>query len=166
MKKIVIAFTVGFLLVFSGCGNKEQKSAGNSYIKVGNVLSDITLNDQFGKPHTIAEGTEKVIFVFQKGTGHLVKSFFNKQPKNYFAIHNIQFIADVSPMPALIRDYVALPDLQEHEYPVMLITDEAIAAKYKDASNIDTVTVATLKNKEIIEVRSVATEEALKQAIE
>ncbi len=167
MKKIsgLILATALSSLLLSGCSTKEEVQ-NQSQIAVGKKLENVTLKDQFDKPHTLTNDTKKVIFVFQKDTGHLVKAYLNKQPLEYMDKRAIRFIADVSPMPALIRDYVAMPDLQKHGYPVMLITDKELAKRFKDKTNEAVITVATLDNLTITDVKRVGTEAELQKAID
>lgn len=162
--KIIMSASLSALFL-AGCNTKTEPS-GASQISVGKKLENVTLKDQFDKPHTLTNDTKKVIFVFQKDTGHLVKAYLNTKPLDYMDKRGIRFIADVSPMPSFIRDYVAMPDLQKHGYPVMLITDKEIAKRFKDQSNEAVITVATLDNLSIMDVKTVSTEVELQKAID
>lgn len=167
MKKISKLILAGVMsvLFLTGCDSKgELKSS--SQIAVGKKLDNITLKDQFDKPHTLTNDTKKVIFVFQKDTGHLVKGYLNTKPADYMDKRAIRFIADVSPMPAVIRDYVAMPDLRKYAYPVMLITDKEFARRFKNKTNEAVITVVTLDNLTIADVKRVSTEAELQKAID
>lgn len=167
MKKISKLFLITVLsaLFLVGCGKKDEAQSA-SQIAIGKKLENITLKDQFDKTHTITNETKKVIFVFQKGTGHLVKAYLNTKPTDYMQKKAIGFIADVSPMPGFIRDYVAMPDLRKHNYPVMLITDKEVAKHFKDETNEEVITVVTLDSLVITDIKKLTTEAELQKAID
>ncbi len=175
VKKFVFFISVVSTLVFSGCGDKEVIDTKSVAISSGTVAKKIvigakmeafTLNDQFEKPHTLDEKTKKIIFVFTKATGHMVKGYLNTKPVDYLQKRDIAFVADVSPMPSIIRNMFAIPDLQEHEYPVWLILDEAVAAGYKPEKESEKVMIITLDNLNVSGVKFVATEADIKAAID
>ncbi len=175
MKRFIFLASVISVLVFSGCSDKEvidTKSVTISSgpvaknITIGTLMDAFTLNDQFEKPHTLTADTKKVIFVFTKATGHMVKEYLNAKPVDYLQSKNITFVADVSPMPSIIRNMFAIPDLQEHEYPVLLILDEAFGQSYKNEANAEKVMIVTLDNLNVTGVKFVATEADLQAEID
>jgi hypothetical protein len=78
---------------------------------------------------------------------------------------NALFIADISGMPAVIRNTFALPDFKKSPYSVMLIYDKNIAKTLKDDKNGDKITIAKLKNKEIVSIKYISTEDELKKEL-
>lgn len=160
-------------LLFAGCSKEisdqndsAQGANGSAKIAVGSRLEPFTLKEQFDKPHTLGEDTKKIIFVFEKATGHLVKEYLDTKPADYLQRRKILFVADVSPMPSLIRKYVALPDLREHQYPVMLIYDEAFANSYKNKKFADKVMIVTLDKLVVKGVKFVSDAAELEKEIE
>jgi hypothetical protein len=165
LKKLLILVSVSLLLFgFGGCSKKDNNNV--SSLKIDSKLDNVTLKDQFDKPHSITIDTKKVIFVFQKATGHTTKEYLNKQDVNYLSSRDIIFIADVSPMPSLIKKYVAIPDLQKHKYPILLINDEKISNLYKDSKNEDKIVVVELDKFKITKVSYALTEDELKKLID
>jgi hypothetical protein len=173
-KNILTAAILTALFTFSGCGNKEVTPHEKVTIEKGEIAPAIVigkelkveLNDQFDKPHTIKDDTKKVIFVFTKATGHLVKEYFNTKPLDYMEKNHIQFIADVSPMPKVILEYIALKDLKKHKYPIMLIRDEKIAPNYKNNANSEAIMIVDLDNQKVTGVKFVSNIEDFKNEIE
>ncbi|NPA29010.1 MAG: hypothetical protein GXO33_02365 [Epsilonproteobacteria bacterium] len=172
--KVLIALLTGVLL-FAGCSNKvEEKPVvkiekGNiaPAIVVGKPFPKETLTDQFGKKGGVTDDTKKVILVFGKATGHLVKEFLNTKPADYLAVKHTVFIADVSGMPSLILKYVALPDLQKHRYPIYLITDKGASKSYKNDRYADFIMVVDLDDNGIVEkAEFVTTAKDLEKAID
>ncbi|MEA3289711.1 MAG: hypothetical protein U9Q04_05965 [Campylobacterota bacterium] len=128
-----------------------------SLIIATTAFGDFTLNsklekfellDQFDKTHMISKETKKLIFAYKKDTGHLVKDFLSTKESNYLSSKSAYYIADVSAMPSFIR-WFALDALDDYNYPILLIEDDEISAKYKDEKNIDKIVVLTLDNLEI-----------------
>ncbi len=72
-------------------------------LNVGSKL-DFTLPDQFDKPHSLSSDTKNLILSFSKASGHAVKEFLKKEPKEFLEQHKTMFIADISPMPVVIRN--------------------------------------------------------------
>jgi hypothetical protein len=175
MKKIWLTLGLAAALLFAGCSNRveekpaEQVTTGKvaPAIEIGKPFESGLLKDQFGHEGGVTPDTEKVILVFGKATGHLVKEYLNKKPADYLAKEHVVFIADVSGMPSMILKYVALPDLQKHHYPIYLITDEKAAEKFKPAGHTDQIMVVDLDDGGKVEaVVFVTTEKDLEAAID
>ncbi len=177
MKKNIIAVMLsGFIFLSAGCSNKPSDTKSevlqiksgvvSDEIKIGSKMKKFMLKDQFGKEHELKDETKKIIFVFQKGTGHSVKEFLNKQPVDYLEKREILFVADVSPMPSLIREYMAMPDLRKHKYPILLFLDEEVAKKYKNEKEADKIMVVKLENRKVVGVTFLSTQTDLKNEIE
>jgi len=134
-------------------------------LKKGSTVS-YTLPDQFDKTQTLNDSIQKLILVFAKGTGHTVKEYLKAQPADYLAKHHTAFIADVSPMPVIIRNTFALPDLKKQHYSVILILDRKISRDFKKDAKTDEIAVATLKGGTIEKVTYLKNAEELKTALQ
>jgi uncharacterized protein YxeA len=173
MKKLILSIIAllvvgaGALFAINGKDNydptKYHTTATNG-INVGSKLS-VKLPDQFDKAYEVTDDTKEVIFVFAKATGHTVREYLKQQPKDYLPSKNALFIADISGMPAVIRNTFALPDFKKSPYSVMLIYDKNIAKTLKDDKNADKITIAKLKNKEIVSIKYISTEDELKKEL-
>jgi len=164
---LVTLIAIGALFAVNGKDNydatKYFTSASNG-LNIGSKL-DFTLPDQFDKAHSLSDDTQKIIFAFAKSTGHTVREFLKTKDKNYLTDKKALFVADISPMPTIIRNTFALPDLKKSDYSVLLIYDEEIAKKLKDKKNSDKITVATLKNKEITAIDYISTQKELEDKL-
>ncbi len=174
IKKIVLGFlvliviAVGTLFAFNGKDNYDATkyiATATNGINIGSKL-EFTLPDQFDKPHSLTNNTKKLILVFAKSTGHTVKAFLNQQDKDYLIKRNTQFVADISPMPTVIRNTFALPDLRKSNYSVFLIYDENIAKTLKNKKEADKIAIATIENKVIKSVKYITTTEELKAQLQ
>ena len=173
-KNIVTIVLMAVMFLFTAC-SKEVKPHEKVTIETGEVapkiiigdkIGELKLNDQFDKPHTIKEDTKKVIFVFTKATGHLVKAYFNTKDVDFLEKNHIQFVADVSPMPKVILEYIALKDLKKHKYPIMLIRDEKIAPNFKNSTNDEAIMVVNLDKLKVTSVKFVSNIDDFKSEIE
>ena len=163
----ILVIAGGTLFAINGKDNYDATKYGANVSDGLNVGSHVsfTLPDQFDKSHKVGEDAKILILSFAKATGHTVKGFLAQQPKDYLTSRNAFFIADISPMPTVIRNTFALPDLKKSAYSVLLIYDGKIAAKIKNESKADKIAIASLDNGVITNVKYISTEEELKDIL-
>ena len=173
MIKKIIGVLAAVLLLAGGYGywsTRGDKSVkGNeafTRVAVGEVLATFTLKDQFDKLHTLTDETKKVVFVFKKEPGHVVRSYLNRQKDDYLQSRHTLFVADISKMPAMIREYVAMPDLRQRSYPVLIVYNEALSQKFKGENDLTKIMVADLDRRRVTAIRFAATEEELGRLID
>ena len=173
MKKIIlilvalIIIAVGGLFAINGKDNYDASKysvTATDGINVGSKLS-LTLPNQFDTSYSLNNDTKKIIFVFAKATGHTVKEFLKQQDKEYLISRNALFIADISPMPTVIRNTFALPDFRKSDYSVLLIYDKTIAGILKNEAEADKIAIAELENMTIKQIQYVTTEEELRKVL-
>jgi uncharacterized protein YxeA len=170
IKKIIlgllalIIIAAGALFFINGKDNYDASKYKASATDGMNVNSKIsfTLPDQFDKVNRLTPETKKVIFVFAKATGHTVKTFLKEQDKEYLSKRNALFIADISPMPTVIRNTFALPDLKKSVFSVLLIYDKEIAKQFKNETEADKIAIVTLNNGVVEAVKYISTADELK----
>lgn len=168
-KKIVLGL-IGLLVIGGGAlfaiNGKDSYDATkysatvSDGMNIGSKIS-FSLPDQFDKKHTLSESTKTVILSFAKATGHTVKEFLEKEPADYLSSRDAFFVADISPMPTVIRNTFALPDLRKSQFSVLLIYDKAIASQIKDESKADKIAILTLDNGVITATKYIQTQEEL-----
>ena len=174
MKKSILGIIIT-LLFFSGCGdkkleNKEQVTLKSGEISsgiiIGKELQDFTFQDQFDKNTSLSKDTKKVIFVFTKPTGHLMKMYMADKKPDYLTSRNIIFIADISGMPSIIAKMFAIPDMKESKYPILLIKEKEKAIRFRNEEHKDAAMIITLDNKIIKNVKFVTNEKDLNKEID
>ncbi|BBG65766.1 conserved hypothetical protein [Hydrogenimonas sp.] len=173
MKKGILAVLFATVLLFAGCSNKVEEKATVTVkegsvapaIQIGKEFGAKKLTDQFDKEGEIGPDTKKVIMAFSKATGHLVKEFLATQPKDYLASKSAVFIADVSGMPKVIYEYMALPGLQKNDFPIYLLRNEKEAEKFKNEKYADYVMVIDLSDGIVEKVEFVTTVEELEKSL-
>lgn len=165
MKKIASVLIIA--LLFIGCSSKgEEATAVAPKLVVGQSLANLTLNDQFEKPHKLNTETKKLIFALDKETAHTCNDFFVTQTPTYLSEHDTQFIADVSAAPSLIRSMFIIPGLKDFKHTVLLLDDETEAAPYRSGVDVQKIIVAYIEEGKITAIKSITTEEELKETIE
>ena len=171
MKKILLTLLVllivatGALFLLNGKdtydADKYSASASDG-LKQGSKIN-FTLPDQFDKSHTLSNDTQKLILVFAKATGHTVKEFLKEQPADYLQKHHALFIADISPMPVIIRNTFALPDLKKQHYSVLLIYDKKISEDFRRGTDTEKIAIVSLDNGAVTKVVYADNDDALKK---
>jgi len=161
LKKIILGL-VGLLVIAGGALfaiNGSDNYDATKYnatvtdgMRVGSKIS-FSLPDQFDKKHTLKDSTKTLILSFSKETGHTVKNFLVNQTDDYLTSRDAYFIADISPMPTVIRNTFALPDLKKSSFSVLLIYDKAIASQIKNKSKAQKIAILTLNAGVITQVK-------------
>ncbi len=174
-KKLIIGLFISASLLFVGCGNKkveDKEKVTISYgeiaggVTVGKKLNSYTLQDQFEKQHSLNDKVKKVIFVFTKATGHLMRVYLVDKDVNYLSSRNIDFIADISGMPSLIAKMFAIPDFKESVYPILLIRKKENAVSFRNEEQKNAIMIISLDNQKIVNVKFVTNEIDLKNEID
>jgi len=150
MKKLVLALLTA--LLFIGCGSQPVEATETKLV-VDKNLSDLSLKDQNGNLHSIDKDTKKVVFAFSKDVGHSCNEFFATKGESYLKDNKIQFVADLSKAPSIIRSMFILPGLKDFKHIVLIIDDEKVSANYKPAENTDKIVVVNLNNQKITSIK-------------
>lgn len=164
---VIIIAGAGTLFVLKGQDNydpSKYRVALSDGLKIGSTIN-YTLPDQFDKSNTLDENTQKIIIVFTKKAGHIVKEFLHKQSADYLAKHKATFVADVSPMPVVIRNTFALPDLKKQHYDVSLIYDKKISNLLKKDIDTQNITLLHIDNKKITSLKNIQKINVLEEAL-
>ncbi|ADN08428.1 hypothetical protein [Sulfurimonas autotrophica] len=165
MKNIIIAILAAFLLL--GCSSKSDENKNvEPKLVAGKSLADLHLKDQFGKEHTLNADTYKVIFAFDKEPAHTCNDFFNTQKPTYLQEHHVQFVADVSAAPSIIRSLFILPGLKDFKHIVLLLDDKKTAAPYRKGIDTTKIVVVTVLNKKITDLKTISTKQELQKTVE
>jgi hypothetical protein len=175
-KKIkIIGLVLYLILLFNGCGDKKveykkkvtiDKGIISNGVIIGQKLKDYSFSDQFDKLHKLTNKVKKVIFVFTKPTGHLMRVYLSDKEEHYLSTRNIDFIADVSKMPSIIFKMFALPDLKDSKYPIMIIKDATKSKRFRNEKNKNSIMMISLDNKIVKNVKFVTTKADLKNELD
>ncbi len=141
----------------------DDEQAGG--LKKGTRIK-LTLPDQFDVSHSIGPEVEILILAFSKGTGGTVRAFLDEKPGSFLSDNNAVFIADISPFPVVLRNTIALPMLRSSSYPVLLLYEDTMSEALKNTEQEDKITVATLAQGVVSEVRYISNEAELAQVFQ
>lgn len=176
MKKTLVLVLLVAVTIFSGCsGDKKVEDKPkvtvdsgtlSSGVTVGKELAGFSFKNQFDKEVKLDGKVKKIIFVFTKPTGHLVREYLKKQPKNYLESRETLFIADISGMPSIIAKMFAIPDMKKSSYSILLIREKDNAKMFRNEQHKDAVMIISLDNKIVKNVNFVTNEKDLKAEIE
>jgi hypothetical protein len=161
---IIVAGGVFYITNFKDNYDASKYSASSSSKGIGSHI-DFVLPDQFDKTHRLSDSTKTLIFTFAKATSHVVRDYLRGQSDDYLSLRDAFYVADISPMPIVIRNAFAMPDLKESAYPVLLIYDPAISAKFRDDAHKDEIMIMTLEDKTIKDIKFIKTADKLKEAL-
>ncbi len=167
MQKIILTvFTA--LLILSSSLHAEDAEDNEIVPKlvVGKTLADITLNDQFEKPHTFYAETKKVIFAFSKNSAHTCNDYFDKKKPTYLADNHVQYVADISSAPFIIKFLFVMPSIKDLKHAVLLLDNEEVAASFKTGIDSQKIVIVTLNNKKITNIKTITTEDELTKEIQ
>lgn len=165
MKNIILALLVS--LVFLGCSESENTlKPGEEKLVVQKSLAGLTLNDQYGKAHTLSGDTKSVIFAFSKDMGHLCNDFFASQDASYLSNNKSVFIADVSAAPSIIRSMFIMPGLKDFDHRVLVLDNEDTASAYKAGVDALKIVVVSLDNNIITDIKNAYSVNELRALIE
>ncbi|RXJ65818.1 hypothetical protein CRV08_14230 [Halarcobacter ebronensis] len=112
MKKTLLAIFMFSTLLFA-----------NSF-KVGENIGTFSLPNQFDEKKSINSDVKLILVSFEKDTGKEVNTFLASKPKEFLALHNAVFIANISGMPSIITKLFAMPKMREYKHSILLIYDE------------------------------------------
>ena len=127
---------------------------------------DYTLPDQFGKVHTLEPGTRTLILTFAKESAHTVRNFLKTKPDDYLLMHEAEYIADIHPMPTVIRNAFAMPDLKKSNYPVLLIYEEKISNLFKTSGHENVITLVKLDKNRVTDITYVKDAKSLEAKLD
>ena len=161
--KLIWGLFLSLLFTLSSLGDSYTKK-GYKMIEQNSTIEPFTLNDQFGKEHTLEKMPKLLICSFGKATGVLISNYFNAQDADYLAKHDIKLIADVSSVPSLLRSTFILPKMKKYSFEILISTDSKFSELFPKEE--DKLTVLKIENGVVQETIFINNEAELKEIIE
>jgi len=122
-----LAFLAPILLV-TACAGVPQPIAP---LKVGSRIPAATLLDQNDVPRQIDENVRIVFFAREMEGGAIIRALLEEEAPNYLTKLRALYVADISGMPSIIANLMAIPKMQrERPYPTLLDRDGATTAAF------------------------------------
>lgn len=119
------------------------------YLSIGNRIQFEQLSNQFDEPFSKPGEMRVVVYASSMDAKDNLQAALSNIPKQCFDEGRLVYVANVSGMPGLITDMVAIPKMKEWAYPVWLDkTGEATARLpvYADMVSVVEVEDGRLKN--------------------
>lgn len=138
--------------------------AAQGEIAEGDVLPSLMLTDQHDKPAEIPGNTLQLLFAADNSGAGLITALLDSKEKNWLRQTRRVYLADIHKMPSLIARFVALPQLRDKPYPIVLgreVHDLAMFSREKDCVTVMPVEEGRLKG-----VVFACSSEALRHALD
>ena len=95
----------------------------------GSVLPSASLEDQFGAVHSLDESLRLVLFSRDMEGGALLREVLAQHPDALARLQAV-YVADISGMPSLIANTMAIPRMRGRPYPTLLDRDGGVTAAF------------------------------------
>ncbi len=161
--KLILGLLLSLLFTLPSLGD-SYKTKGYKMIEQNSTIEPFTLNDQFGKEHTLEKMPKLLICSFGKDTGVLISNYFNAQDADYLAKYDVKLMADVSSVPSLLRSTFILPKMKKYNFEILISTDSKFSELFPREE--DKLTVLKLENGVVQETIFISNEAELKEIIE
>ena len=133
-------------------------------LKVGSTVGMATLLDQNDEPHHLDESVHFVFFAREMEGGAVIRALLDEAGPEYLTEHRVLYIADISGMPSLIANMIAIPKMQEERpYPTLLDRDGSATVAFP--SEEGRVTVMALDRLRVKGIRYRGTTAGLREAV-
>ncbi|WP_434953034.1 hypothetical protein ACRWQL_08105 [Shewanella sp. HL-SH4] len=107
-------------------------------LKVGDMLTEMSLHNQFNKPLNVTSQTQVLLFSRDMDGGAVIQAAFeqtsaDKRPEN------LVYVADISGMPSLIAKFIAVPKMQDYSFMLGLDREGDITARFPSEKSQATI---------------------------
>ncbi|MCG3670534.1 hypothetical protein L5F33_09675 [Aliarcobacter butzleri] len=127
-------------------------------LTVNSSVPELKIKDQFEKEHTLDSNIKTIIFSATKDENNTIKEFLNSKENDFLTTNHVVYVADITGMPSLITKFIALPKMKNYSFPILLIDEEN---KVLFPVEKDKITIITLDNSKITDVKYIKTAEDL-----
>lgn len=90
---------------------------------VGHAFPARSVKDQHDKPVTLPGQAAVIIYANSKSADEWINPVLAEFGAEALRAHQVEYVSDISRMPGLISRMIALPQLRERSYPVVLLRD-------------------------------------------
>lgn len=136
---------------------------GSNLLEVGSRLPVLGFEDQFGQTHQVDERARVILFLPDQPASRIARKALRGQDQAVLAERGIIGIADISGLPGLFTDYLALPKIREQPWPLLLGRAEADTALFPRRP--EAVTLIRLQSGEVIALEYFTDKKGLRAAL-
>lgn len=133
-------------------------------LAAGDPLPALELEDQFGERRAVDDSVRLVLFSRDMDGGNAIREALAEDGAAFLEQHAAVYVADVSGMPALVRQLMAKPAMRRRGYPMLL--DENGAATRALPAEPGQATLLFLEAGRVKRIETVASAQALRAAVE
>lgn len=134
-----------------------------SQLAVGSRLPTLDFEDQFGQAHAIDERARVILFLPDRRASRIARKALRGHDQSALAERGIVGIADISDMPALITNTLALPKMREQPWPLLLGRVSKDTALFPRQA--DSVTLIRLQAGEVMALEYFTDKDRLRSAL-
>ena len=129
-KSLSLWAVVGFAVFGSGLLTSAwaEESAPVAALAVGQAFPTRAVKDQHDKPVTLPGSAKVIIYANSKAADEWINPVLAQFGAEALSAHQVDYVSDISRMPGLISRMIALPQLRERNYPVVLLREETEVA--------------------------------------
>ena len=127
-------------------------------------INAFSLKDQHGNQQEVDETIRLILFSKDMKGGKIIRTGLKETDRDYLSNHNTVFIADISGMPGLIRKFLALPNMREYPYPILLDMVSSVTKGFP--SQPDKATLIYVRNLRIIDIQYIGNPDLIRPAID
>ncbi len=129
-------------------------------LKAGDKLPSIALTTQHDKAYSFDNSVKRIVMSAEKQSAGLVTDLLDSKAASYLKDTNTVYLADMHRMPSLITKFVALPQLREKAYDIVLGREEVDLASFPREKGC--LTLMSIKEQTIESIKFLCTEDELK----
>lgn len=149
---------IGLIALFS-----SGMTQAAELVKVGDKLPNIALTTQHDKAYGFDNSVKHIIMSAEKQSAGMVTDLLDSKPATYLKDTNTVYLADMHRMPSLITKFVALPQLREKAYDIVLGREEADLAQFPREKGC--LTLMSVKEQTIESLKFICSEDELKASM-
>ncbi len=105
-----------------------EEPAPVAALAVGQAFPTRAVKDQHDKPVALPGQAKVIIYANSKAADEWINPVLAQFGAEALSAHQVDYVSDISRMPGLISRMIALPQLRERSYPVVLLRDETEVA--------------------------------------
>lgn len=132
-------------------------------LKVGDKLPNIMLTNQHDKTYHFDNSVKRILMSAEKQSAGMVTDLLDTKPASYLKDTDTVYLADIHRMPSLITKFIALPQLREKAYDIVLGREAFDLAQFPREKGC--LTLIAIKEQSIESLKYLCTEDALKSAL-
>lgn len=148
---------IGFVLLWTSVLGSQP------LLETGYVQTAVAYVDQHDQPCQIGNTVRMIVFVNQKVAGEMVHEVFQEHGQAYLNEQGIAIVADIRPLPWLMRRLIALPRARGFSFRLHLIEDSREAQPFP--SKTGKITILKLKRLKIVSILYVSTAQQLREML-